>query len=266
MKQNTIQTAGQIVLIPSELISSNPFKNRRYYNVDCLEELALSIKMNGIINPLTVRAAEEGYQIVSGERRFRAALIAGLEILPCILIDVSEEENAVISVLENVQRSAFNYFEEAAAFERLRAQFNLTLSDMAERTGKTESYIINKLRLLSIPASMRAKILEYGLTEKHVAVLLRMKSDKDKELLLERIIDDRLTINETQRAAAEFYRRKKPAGKQLKCFKDITVFANTIDHAVETMLSSGIKALSSREETENYIEYIVRISKTDNRA
>lgn len=250
------------MLIPTGSIRTNPFRSRTYYDMELLSELADSITENGLIVPLTAAIQEDDtVLLISGERRFRAAIMAGITEIPCVLLDPSEMELTLFSLLENQQHQTLNYFEEAIAIENIRAIYGLDLSELSEKLSKSEAYITQKLRLLSIPEKLRKKMLENGLTERYAALILKADRETDREEIVERIIAEQLTLQETQTMIDAEYRGKKRKNHAIRIFKDLTVFMNTIERAVDTMTDSGIAAQLMKTENEKDIEYIIRIPK-----
>lgn len=255
------KTAGQVLLIPNEQIYPNPNQPRQIFNQEELVNLAISIRMNGILQPITVRQMDKGYELVSGERRLRASKLAGLVSIPCIVVDVNNMKSAVFALIENLQRQNLNYFEEAIAIERLMSEYGLSQEDAARRLGKAPSTVSNKLRLLSLPEKARNKLMENGLTERHARALLKL--DKEDVIdVLDKIIDKKMNVTQTDEFIEEFLGKKVAPKRQTKrMFSDVKIFLNTINSAVDTMKKSGIGADIKREDTgESYI-YRIEIPK-----
>ena len=255
------RTAGQVLLIPTEQIYPNPNQPRQVFDQEELVNLAISIRMNGILQPITVRQADEGYELVSGERRLRASKLAGLISIPCIVVEVNNMKSAVFALIENLQRQNLNYFEEAIAIERLMAEYGLSQEDAARRLGKAPSTVSNKLRLLSLPEEARQKLMEKGLTERHARALLKL--DKEDVMdVLDKIIDKKLNVTQTEELIESIIGEKSAPKRQTKrMFSDVKIFLNTINSAVDTMKKSGIGADIKREDTgESYI-YRIEIPK-----
>ncbi len=261
MKRKAVKTGARILFIPIEDIYSNPFRPRTYYCEQSLNELAASIGEIGIIQPLSVCDKKDGtYQLISGERRLRAAKIAGLVRVPCVLFSNEIRKAALMTVTENIQRSNLNFFEEAALIDKLSNVFCFSLSEIANILGKSELYLINKTRLLSISLEMRKEILENGLSEKHTRAFLRLQSEADRQKLLDCVINERLTVSQTVERSREIS-NKTTKPEPIKLFKDINIFVNTVEHAIDTMQKSGIDAQADRNEDENIIEYRIIIPK-----
>ncbi|MBQ2759262.1 MAG: ParB/RepB/Spo0J family partition protein [Clostridia bacterium] len=262
MKRKAVKTGARILFIPIEDIHSNPFRPRTYYCEQALNELAASIGELGIIQPLSVCDKKDGtYQLISGERRLRAAKLAGLVRVPCVLFSNEIRKAALMTVTENMQRSDLNFFEEAALIDKLSNVFCFTLGEISDILGKSELYLMNKTRLLSISLEMRKEMLENGLTEKHARAFLRLQSEADRQKLLTAVINERLTVSQTLERSREITGEKSAKPEPIKLFKDINIFVNTVEHAIDTMQKSGIDALSDKTEDENSIEYRIIIPK-----
>lgn len=255
------RTAGQVLLIPNEQIFPNPNQPRQVFDQEELVNLAISIRMNGILQPITVRQTDKGYELVSGERRLRASKLAGLVSIPCIVVEVNNMKSAVFALIENLQRQNLNYFEEALAIERLMDEYGLSQEDAARRLGKAPSTVSNKLRLLILPEEARIKLMEKGLTERHARALLKLDSE-DVLPVLDRIIDKKLNVTQTEELIEEVLsKRDSPKRHTKRIFSDVKIFLNTINNAVDTMKKSGIGADIKREDTgESYI-YRIEIPK-----
>ena len=255
------KTAGQVLLIPTDQIYPNPNQPRQVFDQEELVNLAISIRMNGILQPITVRQTDKGYELVSGERRLRASRLAGLISIPCIVVDVNNMKSAVFALIENLQRQNLNYFEEAIAIERLMNEYGLSQEDAARRLGKAPSTVSNKLRLLSLPEKARICLMENGLTERHARALLKL--DKEEVMdVIERIIVKKLNVTQTEKLIEDILSKKDFPKRQTKrMFSDVKIFLNTINSAVDTMKKSGIGADIKREDTgESYI-YRIEIPK-----
>lgn len=258
-----VKTGGSILLVPTDQIIPNPSQPRKTFNQNELECLSSSIKNNGIIQPLVIRKKEnDKYELISGERRLRAAGMVGLETVPCVLMSVSDSDSALFAIIENIQRDNLNFFEEAESIHRLMTEFNMTQDEISKKLGKSQSYFSNKIRLLKLPPDLRAVILENSLTERHARALLKLKNDVDRFKAILFIIENNLNVTETDKYIESIINpvqiKSKPKFKKLK---DIKIFINTINHAVDTMRKAGIKADSEKHETSEYLEYVIRIEK-----
>lgn len=256
------RSAGQVLLVPNELIYPNPNQPRRTFNQEELVNLAISIRMNGILQPITVRETEKGYEVVSGERRLRASRLAGMLSVPCIVIDVNDFKSAVYALIENLQRQNLGYFEEAVAIERLMKDFGLSQEEAAKQLGKAPSTVSNKLRLLSLQQEAREALTQNGLSERHARALIRLPEEKIM-VALKKIIEKKLNVTQTEAYIEEILEEKRNNRKTKTMFSDVKIFIKTINHAVDTMKKAGIKADVKRiEEGESFI-YHIKIPKNE---
>lgn len=257
----------QIQLIPHENIYPNPHQPRVRFDYNELENLASSIRANGILQPINVRPLDSGkFELISGERRLRAARIIGITKLPCIVMDVSDEQSALFAIIENVQRQNLDFFEEAIAIERLMTDHCLSQEEIGRKLGKAQSTLSNKLRLLRLPEEMRDKIIMASLTERHARALLSLPDNSTRHRALDIIIERHLTVSESERLINDILRRRKePKKPAIKVFKDMRIFINTLNHAVDSIRRAGLEADTAKSETDEYFEYVVRISKPSER-
>lgn len=256
------RTAGQVLLIPSDKIYPNPNQPRKIFDQGELVNLAVSIRMNGILQPITVREVENGYEIVSGERRLRASKIAGMAVVPCIVIDVNNLKSAVFSLIENLQRQNLGYFEEAVAIEKLMTNYGISQDEAARKLGKAPSTVSNKLRLLNLPVKAQKMLIENSLSERHARALLKLPEESIIEVL-EKIIERKLNVTQTEKLVEETLENKnKPKRTTKRMFSDVKIFLKTINNAVETMQSAGIEAEYTKSEDEDCYLYQIKIPKT----
>lgn len=262
MKQKR-QIAGQIILVEQESILPNPNQPRLRFDFDELSGLAESIRNNGLLQPLTVRPSEDGkFELIAGERRLIAARMVGISKIPCILMNIDDEKSALFSLIENIQRQNLGFFEEAIAIDKLSKDFGLSREEISVKLGKAQSTIANKLRLLGLTEEERLRIVKEGLTERHARALLRLDDSKLRMRALNIIADKHLTVAESERMITQMLCRKKNSRHvPLKSIRDVRLFVNTLNHAVDTIRKAGIDADSVKSETEEYIEYVVRIPK-----
>lgn len=266
MKSNKYKIGGQIILVPQEDIYPNPNQPRKRFDFDELEGLAQSIRQNGIIQPIAIRINEEGkYELISGERRLRASRLVGISRIPCIIMDANNSKSALFALIENIQRTDLGFFEEAQAIEKLITDHGMTRDEVCKKLGLAPPTVSNKLRLLRLPETVRLKIVQENLSERHARELLRLTTLNQVERALSIIAEKRLTVAESEKLITQILnndnKRRQPP---MKLFKDVRIFVNTLNHAVDTMRRAGIEADSAKSETDEYIEYIVRIPKTGN--
>ncbi|MDE6592614.1 MAG: ParB/RepB/Spo0J family partition protein [Oscillospiraceae bacterium] len=256
------KTVGRVIEIDMDRIYPNPNQPRRIFDSEELEDLAASIKTNGLIQPITVRRVDVGFELVAGERRLRAARLCGMTEIACIVIETTERGSAMMSLVENMQRKDLNFFEEAEAIKVMIDLFGLTQEDVAVRLGKTQSAVANKLRLLRLNRNDRIKIIEYGFTERHARALLKVENDEMRENIIREIYERKLNVDNTERLIDNVMKRDKELRRIKKCrgaFRDVRLFVNTINHAIEVMQAAGINAEVTKKNEKEYIEYVVRI-------
>lgn len=267
LKERKYKKSNEVIQIPARLIAPNPHQPRKNFNWDDLEGLAESIHYNGLLQPITVRKRDdEKYELISGERRLRACKMAGLSTIPSIVVDIDEEKSALLAVLENLQRENLHFFEEAMAIERLMKGFGLSQDELSRKLGKSQSAISNKLRLLRLPNDIRYNIMLYGLSERHARALLRLPTTTMMNQVIDTIAEQGLTVSATEKLICDLLTKNcsnEKKGKKVMVFKDVRIFINTLNHAVTTMRKSGINATATKNETDNYIEYTVKIDKTN---
>ena len=244
----------------SEIVR-NPNQPRRYFDPEAIATLAESIRQYGVLNPLTVRRAPNGgYELVAGERRLRAARVAGLTDVPCLLINADGEDSSVIALVENLQRRDLDFFEEANGFKRLIEQFGLTQEEAARKVGKTQSAVANKLRLLRLSQQNMELIRCNNLTERHARALLRLNDEADRINVTNYIIEHELNVSRTEEYIDEFLKAKEnpqpvveaESGKRVvRLFKDVRFFLNTLNRAVGVMVDAGIGATVKQQESDD---------------
>ena len=258
---------NKVLEIPTIQIRPNKTQPRKSFDEDKLRLLSQSIVNNGILQPLTVRRlSQTEYELVAGERRLRAAALAGLTKVPCVLIKCTDKESAIFALLENIQRSDLNMFEEAKGISRLIRKFGLTQEEAARKLGKKQSTVANKLRLLKLSIEEQDWILQAGLSERHARAILRIENEEVRKEILSKIVAESLSAKDTEDLVLKLLcQATVNSPKQEKKFvvRDVRIFVNTINKAVDTMRLSGINAVSRKLETEEYIEYTVQIPKSE---
>ena len=253
------KVVNKVLLLPVGEIAPNPAQPRMEFDEAALQGLAESIRENGVLQPVLVRKIDEHrYELISGERRLRASKAAGKETIPAVIMDTSSQQSAVFAILENIQRRDLNLFEEAAALQSLIGEWGLTQEETAAKLGMAQSTVANKLRLLAFSAEEQQLMLGYQLTERHARALLRLRDDPRKEEAMRWIGERHLTVRQAE-AYIEKLVAEKSSPRRVLMVKDIRIFINTINQAIDTMKNAGIPAESSKVEKEDYIEYLVRI-------
>ena len=248
----------RVQYIPLGRIRPNPQQPRQGFDEVGLAELPASIRSCGILQPLTVRRAGDGYELVAGERRLRAARIAGLREVPCLVAQVGEEDSALLALMENLQRRDLDCWEEAAAIARLISRYGLSQEEAARRIGKSQSAVANKLRILRHPPSVLQALRENHLTERHARAVLRLPENRRSEALIT-IAKRRMNARQTDLYIEQVLNAAAPGRHRISMVKDVRIFVNTIDHAIRLMTDNGVPATAHREERDGYIEYTVRI-------
>lgn len=254
----------QIIQIPTEKLLPNPYQPRKQFKSEDMLSLSESIKENGVLQPLLCRQINNSdyYEVVAGERRLRASILANLQTVPCVIIECDYESSAVFSILENIQRSDLDFFEEAQAISQLINHFGMTQEQIGKKLGKSQSALSNKLRLLKLPVEVRYFVEREGLTERHARALLRLENEKDMWTTLKVVKERHLNVEQTEAYIDSITdKRVKPKRNVVKIFKDVRIFVNTVNKAIQTMKDAGIDAESDKTETEEYIEFRVRIPK-----
>ena len=256
--------SSRVRYIPINAVRPIPQQPRRSFDETALRELADSISAYGILQPLTVRDRGGVYELVAGERRLRAARIAGLREVPCLIAEVGEEDAALLALIENLQRRDLDYMEEAAAIARLIRRYGLSQQQAAEKLGKSQPTIANKLRLLRLSAPVIDCLRQYGLTERHARTLLRL-TDPEQQLAAARHIG-KLGLNVAQteqyidRLTAE-NRTEPPRRRPTYVIKDVRLFLNSVERGVRLMQSAGVGAEVGRRDTEEEILLTIHIPK-----
>lgn len=266
---------GRVIYLKPEELAPNPVQPRKHFDEESLIELSESIKSYGVLNPLTVRCRSGGYELVAGERRLRAAKLAGLAEVPCILLDIDIEDSNLIALIENLQRKDLDFIEEAAGLHQLIRIFGLSQEEAAKRIGKSQSAVANKLRLLKLPEDILEALRENGLTERHGRALLRLSTPQKQRAALEYILDNDLTVAATDAyidalleapPVQEADEPDKPQAKRSFILKDVRLFLNTLSRSLDMMKQGGIDAGMERKETEDSLILTISIPKTKNTA
>lgn len=255
---------SQVLQLPVEAIAPNPYQPRRDFAPQPLAELADSIRSHGILQPLTVRRTPQGWELVAGERRLRAAKLAGLQTVPCLCRRAEDEDSALLALIENIQRRDLHYFEEAAAIAAYLRQSGATQEEAAARLGRSPSALANKLRLLRLSPDCRRMLVEHGLSERHARCLLRLEGEEDRMSALRYIVDHQLTV-----AQAEQYVERRlialqstpPARRKAFILKDVRLFLNSLDRGLRLVREAGVDARTERTDTEDAIFLTIRIPK-----
>lgn len=258
----------RVHMIPTEHIFANSAQPRKSFADDSLIRLADSIRLHGILQPLTVRpldseGGDKAYEIIAGERRYRAARLLSMYAVPCIIIEANDKKSAELAFVENIQRENLNIFEEASALAALINTHSFTQEEVAKRLSVSQSYVANKLRLLRLTDAEREKILTHGLTERHARALLRI-SEADKRMeVINHILSGGLSVAATDEYIDSLFEKKtplpKPCAPRKLVIRDLRLFYNSVDRAVSTMKQAGIDVTTERTEGECETVLTIRI-------
>ncbi|HEY8364966.1 MAG TPA: nucleoid occlusion protein [Haloplasmataceae bacterium] len=247
-------------------IVANDSQPRSIFDDEKIQELSESIKTHGVLQPIILRQKEnKQYEIVAGERRYRACLLLGLETIPAIIKNLDDFEAASVSLIENLQREDLTAIEEAKAFKAIMEINNLKQEELASKIGKSQSTIANKVRLLNLPDEVQNAILNRLITERHARALLVLKDDATQLKVLQRIIEKEMTVKETENYINKLLNKDdKPKGKIIsKISKDARIAINTINHAIFMVKEqSGLELETNQIEDEEYFIYQIKIPKT----
>lgn len=257
---------NKLMEIPIKDIVANPHQPRKIFIDQTIIELSESIVQYGLIQPITVRRSNNSkYELIAGERRLRACTLANFKNITAIVIDVDSCDSAALALIENLQRENLNYIDEAEGYSNLIMDFGLTQEELANKVGKTQATIANKLRILKLSPHIKKILRDNELTERHARALLRLDSEEEQIKALNVICMRALNVKQTDELIEAMLlpkqRERNPHNKPIRIFKDIRIFVNTIKQAVDMMNLSGINAISEKVENEKFIEYTVKIPK-----
>lgn len=258
----SLKKIGEIVNIRADEIKLNPNQPRRYFEPKEINALAQSIAGCGILQPLTVKECGGGYELVCGERRLRASKIAGLTYVPCVVVEITEANSAVMSLIENVQRKKLDFFEQADAVSRLIKNYHISPENLAFHLGMPQENILRKLKLAGFDAEERQLIMSYGLSERYAAEFLKIKSKRQRTEIIKLVGEKFLDIEQAENLVEKEINEQKimkSFQKRAGIFKDIKLFINTINKAVRVMRMAGINCNLERQTSEESIKFIVTV-------
>jgi len=266
-KENSLYENNRIQYISIDKIRPNPGQPRKLFDQESLNELADSISKYGVLQPLSIRKKGDTFELIAGERRLRASIIAGLKKVPCIVLGVSNEQSSILSLIENIQRKDLDFIEEAEGIARLILTYGLSQEEAARKIGKSQSAVANKLRILKHSRQVLELLRKHGLTERHARALLRLENEEDKLEAIEQIVECNLNVADTEDLIDRMLNSNGPKinKKVSRTFsfiiKDIRIFENTIKHAIEMMRDSGLEADYGKVEDERSITLTIKIPK-----
>ena len=256
-KLKTYMETGRVVFLPARAIRPNPSQPRKVFRPEALKELCESIRQHGILQPLSVRRMGTGYELIAGERRLRAAQMAGLTEIPCILMAMDDRESGMAAMVENLQRQDLDFVEEAWGISHLMSRFSMSQEQVAKLLGKSQSAVANKLRILRHSEQVLLAIREAGLTERHARALLKLKSEEDKLSAVGEIARQAMSVARTEK-----YIEALLSGRENKPTRaNVGAFLNSLTQSLQRIQSSGVAAVSERRETDSQIVLTITIPK-----
>ena len=253
--------SGRVLFLPVDSILPNPDQPRTLFSQRELEELADSIQSMGILQPLTVRRREGGWELVAGERRLRAAKLAGLREVPCLSIQTDGQSSSLLALVENLQRRDLDFWEEALALRKLIDTYHISQDEAARRLGKSQSAVANKLRLLKLDPAVLTILREGGCTERHARALLRLEDPAQQREAARQVTERSLTVAQTESMVEAMLSSPSSGPKKKPTFivKDVRLFLNTISRSLDLMRSAGVNACCRREDTDEEILLTIHI-------
>jgi len=253
----------EVKKISVQEIVPNRFQPRTVFADEKIEELSLTIRTHGIIQPIVVRQVDGRYEIIAGERRYRAVQKLGWETIPAIVKDFNDTETASVALIENLQREELSAIEEAVAYAKLLELHDLTQEALAQRLGKGQSTIANKLRLLKLPQEVQDALLQKKITERHARALIPLKKPDPQIILLSEIIEKQLNVKQTEDRVVKMLEKTSPKAKpKRKAFsRDTRIAMNTIRQSLTMVADTGVKINAEEEEFEEYIQFTIKIPK-----
>lgn len=254
----------EVKKLPVHDIVPNRFQPRTVFKDDKIEELALTIRTHGIIQPIVVRTTMDNkYEIIAGERRWRAVQKLGWDTIPAIIKEFNDTETASVALIENLQREELSALEEAVAYAKLLELHNLTQEALAQRLGKGQSTIANKLRLLKLPDEVQQALMDKSITERHARALIPLKQPEAQVSVLQEIIEKQWNVKQTEDRVVKLLEQSvpKPKPKRKAFSKDMRIAMNTIRQSLSMVADSGVSINSEEEETDEYYQFTIRIPK-----
>ncbi len=258
-KLKTYMETGRVVFVPAKAIRPNPAQPRKIFREEPLEELTESIRQHGILQPLSVRRVGGGYELIAGERRLRAGMQAGLTEIPCIVMQMTDQESSMAALVENLQRQDLDYIEEARGIDLLLCQWNMSQEQVAKLLGKSQSGIANKLRLLRHSPPVLEALRQADLTERHARALLKLPSEPTKLQAIAVIARQNMSVARTEQYIDSLLSTEDATGAKV----NIGAFLSYLNQSLARIQMSGISAISERRETEKQIVLTITIPKAN---
>lgn len=242
-------------------IEANGHQPRTHFENEKIQELAVSIQQNGLLQPIVVRPYQGKYQIVVGERRYRACLLAGIEEVPCLVQNYDEQQTATAAIVENIQRENLSAIEEALAYQQILDTQNITQEELAQKVGKKQSTIANKLRLLQLPMTVQEAVRRKDITERHARALLKLDTTAKQNNMLREIMDKGLNVEQTEEKIKKKIEPKKPKPKTKSISQNLKIAMNTLDQAAMMVQQAGVDISVDISETEDEAIYVIKMKK-----
>lgn len=256
-KLKTYMETGRVVFLPPRAIRPNPAQPRKVFREEALVELADSIRQHGILQPLSVRRVGNTYELIAGERRLRAAQLAGLNDIPCIIMNMSDKESGMAAMVENLQRQDLDFIEEARGISLLMESWSMSQEQAARLLGKSQSAVANKLRILRHSPKVLTALREGCLTERHARALLKLEDERDKLAAIQVIVKEGMSVARTERYIDQLLLRQSDEPRSV----NLGLFLNNLNQSLARIQRSGIGAISERRETEDEIVLTITIPK-----
>jgi ParB family chromosome partitioning protein len=289
LRLHTGASSKQMENIPIDMIKPNPYQPRKNISIKGLEELAQSIKQYGVIQPITVRRSSSGgYELIAGERRLRAAKMAGLDYICSIIIDTYEQDSAILAMIENLQRENLHFLEEAEGYASLIEDHGFTQEELAVKLGKNQSTIANKLRILRLSREIKEILIKAKLSERHARALLKLPDEKLQMQAVQEVIRNQLNVRDTEAVidnlierirdgflnsdgtliktdeGDRYFEKGRKKKRQRRIFtrtKDYRIFINTINHAINILKKYGLEVHYEQIDKDEFIEFKIAIQK-----
>ncbi|OUQ28191.1 ParB/RepB/Spo0J family partition protein [Massilimicrobiota sp. An134] len=242
-------------------IEANGHQPRTHFENEKIQELAVSIQQNGLLQPIVVRPYHGKYQIVVGERRYRACLLAGIEEVPCLVQNYDEQQTATAAIVENIQRENLSAIEEALAYQQILDTQNITQEELAQKVGKKQSTIANKLRLLQLPMTVQEAVRRKDITERHARALLKLDTTAKQNNMLREIMDKGLNVEQTEEKIKKKIEPKKPKPKTKSISQNLKIAMNTLDQAAVMVQQAGVETTVDISETDEEVVYVIKMKK-----
>ena len=256
-KLKTYMETGRVVFLPARAIRPNPAQPRKVFRADALEELSDSIRRHGLLQPLSVRRSGSGYELIAGERRLRAAQMAGLSVIPCIIMQMDDRESGMAAMVENLQRQDLDFIEEAQGIANLMSLYSMSQEQIARMLGKSQSAVANKLRLLRHSDAVLSALRESGLTERHARALLRLSTEETKLSAISEIAKQGMSVARAEKYIEALLSQRADSPRKAS----VSVFLNGLTQSLQKIQQSGIQAVSERRETDTQIVLTITIPK-----